>query len=109
MKKEGKDYNVENKVNAHEFLGKFFDNLREIWIEIPGDCPLDCIYCFATDPIIKHKKPIDESKDLLSVEEIINNIKHFDEDFPLTKEEKLQGIKKNWLFQRQENLSLQRE
>ncbi len=89
-------------INAHATLGKLFGDLREIWIEIPGDCHLNCEYCFAVDnpEYFRFQKNglgthrIDVRKDLLTIDEIIENIRQFDEDFPLTEQEKKAGLKK---------------
>lgn len=88
--------------NAHGLLGKLIGDLREVWLEIPGDCHLNCQYCFAYE----HKEDFnfkrkgleiireDIRPDLLSLDEILENIRQFDEDFPLTEKEKSIGIKK---------------
>ncbi|MFB6076003.1 MAG: SPASM domain-containing protein [Candidatus Aenigmatarchaeota archaeon] len=88
--------------NAHGLLGKLTGDLREIWIEIPGDCHLNCQYCFAFEnkedfefnKVGKDTVRTDVRSDILSLEETVENIRQFDEDFPLTQDEKYEGIKK---------------
>jgi len=90
------------KKNAHGLLGQLVGDLREIWIEIPGDCHLNCSYCFAYEnkqdfefnKVCQEIIRTDKRKDLLSLDEILRNIREFDEDFLLTEKERAEGVKK---------------
>ncbi|MFH1605984.1 MAG: radical SAM protein [Nanoarchaeota archaeon] len=91
-----------SKKNAHGLLGKLVGNLREVWIEIPGDCHLNCQYCFAYEDkqdfefnrVGQDVVRTDTKCDLLSLDEILGNIRQFDENFPLTEQERAEGVKK---------------
>ena len=91
-----------NKKNAHELLGQLFGDLREVWVEIPGDCHLNCPYCFAFEKandfsfekVGQEIIRLDNKCDILSLEQILEAIQQFDENFPLTENEKLAGVKK---------------
>ncbi len=83
---------------AHGLLGQTLNDLREIWLEIPGDCHLNCDYCLAFEDkknfhFLK-KARIDQRADLLTIEEELNILRQFVSDFPLTVSEKKAGLKK---------------
>ena len=63
------------KINleAHGLLGELSNVLRELWIEIPGDCHLNCRYCLAfenrNDFQFVNGTRIDVRSNLLTVED----------------------------------------
>jgi MoaA/NifB/PqqE/SkfB family radical SAM enzyme len=87
-----------DKYEAHQFLGQTPDILRELWIEIPGDCHLNCSYCLAFenkgDFCFRNRNRFDARTGLLSVEEYLNILKEFQTLYPLTDVEKKDGVKK---------------
>ena len=87
-----------NRFEAHELLGELPNVLRELWIEIPGDCHLNCGYCLAFEnkndfKFINHER-IDVRDNLLSINDYLSVLEDFRDKFPLSTEEKSRGIKK---------------
>ena len=88
------------KINleAHGLLGELSNVLRELWIEIPGDCHLNCRYCLAfenrNDFQFVNGTRIDVRSNLLTVEDHLKILKEFKEKFPLTEQEIASGVKK---------------
>ena len=87
-----------NRFEAHALLGELPNTLRELWIEIPGDCHLNCSYCLAfeskKDFKFINRQRIDNRDNLLSINDYLNILKDFQDNFPLSTEEKLRGVKK---------------
>jgi len=87
-----------NKFEAHALLGETPNDLRELWIEIPGDCHLHCAYCLA----FENRKDFrffkgdrfDNRNHLLTVADYIAILTEFRDGFPLAESEIAQGIKK---------------
>jgi MoaA/NifB/PqqE/SkfB family radical SAM enzyme len=87
-----------NKFEAHAMLGETLDSLRELWIEIPGDCHLNCGYCLAFENkddfrFIKGQR-IDTRTNLLEPNDYLKILTEFRDRFPLTADELRRGIRK---------------
>lgn len=87
-----------NRFEAHALLGELPNALRELWIEIPGDCHLNCSYCLAFENKKNFKfinrQRIDVRDNLLTIKDYLNILSEFRDKFPLSAEEKARGIKK---------------
>jgi len=87
-----------NKLEAHGMLGEMPNALRELWIEIPGDCHLNCRYCLAfenkDDFEFVSGTRIDKRNNLLTIKNYLEILAEFKNKFPLTKEEIAAGVKK---------------
>ena len=88
----------ENKFEAHGLLGELPNDLRELWLEIPGDCHLNCRYCLAFENK-KHfsfckGERIDVRNNLLEVGDYLNILTEFRDNFPLSAEEIARGVRK---------------
>jgi len=88
----------ESKYQAHGLLGELPNNLRELWIEIPGDCHLNCGYCLAfenrKDFEFKAGKRIDIRDNLLTIPDYLSILTEFRDKFPLSANELERGVKK---------------
>ncbi len=87
-----------NQFEAHRLLGELPNTLRELWIEIPGDCHLNCRYCLAFEnkkdfQFIKGQR-IDKRSNLLSVADYLNILTEFRDQSPLSPEEIARGVRK---------------
>lgn len=87
-----------NKSEAHGLLGEMPNALRELWIEIPGDCHLNCSYCLAfenkNDFKFVNRTRLDKRNNLLKVEDYLKIIREFKDGFLLTEKEIADGVKK---------------
>jgi MoaA/NifB/PqqE/SkfB family radical SAM enzyme len=87
-----------NKSEAHGLLGEMPNALRELWIEIPGDCHLNCRYCLAFENKNDFKfvdgARIDQRDNLLTIESYFKILEEFKEKFPLSEKEIANGVKK---------------
>jgi MoaA/NifB/PqqE/SkfB family radical SAM enzyme len=87
-----------NRFEAHALLGELPNALRELWIEIPGDCHLNCSYCLAfenkKDFKFINRQRIDNRNNLLDINDYLNILKDFRDNFPLSDDEKTRDVKK---------------
>eukprot|EP00825_Cyclidium_porcatum_P012667 TRINITY_DN16619_c0_g2_i1.p3 TRINITY_DN16619_c0_g2~~TRINITY_DN16619_c0_g2_i1.p3 ORF type:complete len:132 (-),score=16.03 TRINITY_DN16619_c0_g2_i1:356-751(-) len=88
----------DNKLEAHGMLGELPNALRELWIEIPGDCHLNCRYCLAfenkDDFEFVGGARIDKRNNLLKIEDYLKILGEFKNNFPLSEKEIAAGVKK---------------
>lgn len=87
-----------NKLEDHYLLGETPDALRELWVEIPGDCHLNCGYCLAFENksnfhFTKGQR-FDIRHNLLTIDDYINILGEFRDRFPLSPEEIASGRRK---------------